>query len=155
MAFFAIAGLITSILSTAVSAYTAYEQGKTQKEIAKQDSRQVKLDAIAEEQETREAIRRQRIQNKREQGAIRARIADSGAAMEGTPLTLFSLNAARQELELQDVKRISDVRTSKAGRKAESLLYRGNQAYRGGVFSAGGSILSGTASAFSQIEDMG
>lgn len=152
--FFAIAGLVTSILSAGVSAYASYEQGKQQREIAERDARQVKLDAIAAEQEAREARRRQRIQNKREQGAIRARIASSGAAMEGTPLSLFSLNAARQELELQDAKRMSDVRGQQAGRKAESLLYRGNQAYQGGLFSAGGSILSGTATVLNKIEPL-
>ena len=138
---------ITSILSAGVSAYASYQQGKQTEEVMKQNARAERLNAIQEDQETREAMRRQRIQNKREQGAMRARMSASGVASEGSPLATFSLNVARQELALQDAKRAQDVRGQRSDFRAQSMLYEGSMAKRAGAYGAGGSILSGMAQA--------
>ena len=143
--FFLAAAIAMTALSAGYSAYSSYKTGKAQEAQAREDARQVKLDRIAQEQEEVEMRRRQRAANRREQGAIEAAVARQGLAMEGSPLVAFSLNAARQEMELSESKRMSDIYGSQARRKEAGILYGGYMAAKAGRIGATSAILSGAA----------
>jgi len=137
--------LVITAVGTGYGAYTSYKTGKIQEAQLKEDARQVKLDRIAQEEEERELRRRARQAGKRELGAIEARIAGMGLAMEGSPLVAFSLNAARQELEFQESKRQSDIFGTQAQRREKGLIYQGHLARLSGKIGATSTLLSGAS----------
>jgi high-affinity K+ transport system ATPase subunit B len=136
--------VVLSAVGAGVSAYGQYQAGKAQKETAEANARQLELDRIAEEQETREAMRRQRMRNQREMAAMRVKATSQGVdTAEGTPLQILAQNQAMMELSLQDVKRAGDIAGYQKGRQAQMQMFQGAQAYKAGLIGAGGSVLSG------------
>ena len=135
--------LIITLVSSVLAGWSSYEQGKKQDEQAQQNAKQLEFDRVTEDEENREATRRQRIRDKRQTGALRVQIAKAGYAMEGTPLAVFGENMANQQLALADMKRESGVTRFRYGQKAQQQIYAGQMAYRSGMYKAGASLLNG------------
>ena len=142
---------IISAASSVLAGYSSYQQGKAQREQANQNARQLEFDKISEDQENREAIRRQRMLGDRQRKALESRIYKEGYAMEGAPIAVLGLQLADEQLTIEEMQRQSYTTQAKYGKEAKHQIYAGQQAYRSGRYSAVSSLLKGAYNATSRM----
>lgn len=137
--------LIVMAAAAAASAYSQYDAGRTAKRNAEHDAKVATNEALNAELESRENIRRRRVEARRFLAMQRARFAKSGVAEEGTPLEVMAETTGRLELEVLDYGREMGMRSDYLKRSAIAYRAAGRDAMRAGQIGAGASLLSGAA----------
>jgi hypothetical protein len=141
---------IAAVAQTAMSvksAMDAKEAGKIQASNIKAEQRNAELTNA-------ENLKRERIRSARAMGTIRAKLAQTGSdTSQGTPLAILGENAANIELGFQDAARTAGMQSASMAHAAASARYQGNQAFKGGILSAGGQLLTSTAKGFNHYSD--
>ena len=132
----ALASAITSIASSVVGIPFAiagsvleYEQGKAnaqmQEDQMNYNKRLAQREAAIQEDETREAARRQRANDEVLRARQRAVLGKSGAAMTaGSPLALLGETARNQELGIQDTMRTGYQKAQQSREQAKMFGYQ-------------------------------
>ena len=148
-----------SAAATGISAYSAYQQGKTAEQQAKQEAAWHAYNARVSEREAeaeRKAADEEAIQHARQAEQFKARqraaIGKSGVTMEGSPLLVLEDTAAQLALEESRIREMGLRRAS--AYKSQSILdfsksravSKSAKGYaKAGLLSAGGSILQGAS----------
>ncbi|MDB6078412.1 MAG: hypothetical protein JWO82_2159 [Akkermansiaceae bacterium] len=139
---------VVVVLGAAGTAYSSYEQGQAQDAVGKANAQIAINAADVEAQTASENAMRQREQNKRRLGAIKAQIGGGGTQIgTGSSLDVLSESADELELATLDAFNASDNRQRQFQTQAAMSLFGGQQAATAGAISAGGSLLSGFGSA--------
>ena len=95
-----------SLATTAVQMSAAESAADDVTAAQRANARNLEIEARNREIETGEQIKRQRIKDRQERAAIRARLAKSGTlTTSGTPLLILGEAAARQNLAIMDAVR--------------------------------------------------
>lgn len=154
MASIAIAGLVATVVASALSAYVQYEQAQGQSKVLKYNAAEAQRQAEIERQKQQFQAQQQAEADRRTRASARALQGASGVEVgEGSSL-LVDLDSARQaELNYQAIRYAGDVRVRAL--TAQSALDRaqaGNVA-RQGSFGAGATLLGGASSAYTGYQD--
>jgi len=142
----AMAPIVLTVLSTAISAYSSYESGRQQQRTAQANAQM--LEKKAEQEKYAAKVRGQQYKKEAERrmGQIRAGYAVSGVSTtEGTPLLVLMESASEAA---KDEGRIRQGGEQAAwGLLSEARIQRiaGKSAYTQGVMGAGSSLLGGAA----------
>ena len=147
-----------AVIGLAMSAFGYYQQGEQQKAQYQYQADMMARNAKIADMNAADAQRRGDIEEKQNRlkvagliGTQKSAFASSGVAIEeGSPLEVTSDTAAWGEWEAQTIKHntakeIWGIKNISADYRAQSGLYdaAATNAYQGGMFKAGGSLLSG------------
>lgn len=140
--------LVTSLAGAGISAYSSYQQGKTQEAMAERNAKIADNAAANEAAAAAENSKRLRERNQRQLAAIRANMAGSGTQIS-TGSSLDTIGQAASELELQtmDFFRESQAKQTQYFNDAAVTRWEGEQARQAGTMGAIGSLIGGLSSA--------
>jgi hypothetical protein len=148
--------LVTALAGTAISAYGVYESGQKQQAVGKYNAKAQENEAIQaryaadiREQQQREQLARLR---GKQAAIIGASGVDPGA---GSPLLVMVDTARQGELDIGYQRYVTEAQARGYETAAGLTRFKGDQAARAGAISAGGTLLSGAASAGSSYYGRG
>ena len=136
------------VAGTAVSAGAAVYSGIQQKKAADYNAKMSEQNAKAIDVQTREAIRRQREQNRAILSAQRASALTSGVAETGSTLLVAMENARNLERNVTDIATQGNAQRYAAMNQATLSRFQGNAAMTSGLLQGTGTLLSGAGQAF-------
>ena len=146
MAYVAVA---VAVIAAATSAYATYSAGENAKEVGEYNKKvadNAALDA-AQRGSIEAADHRQKVRQmiSRQNASFSAGGLD---ASTGTPLEIMTETAGMGELDALRI--VNNAQRQGAGLKAQGELemFKGNAAYRGGMLTAGGTLLGGASNAY-------
>ena len=137
------------VAGTAVSAGAAVYSGIQQKKAADYNAKMSEQNAKAIDVQTREAIRRQREQNRAILSAQRASALTSGVAETGSTLLVAMENARNLERNVTDIATQGNAQQYAALNQATLSRMQGRAYQTSGFLQGAGTLLSGAASAMS------
>jgi len=136
------------VAGTAVSAGAAVYSGIQQKRAADYNAKMSEQNAKAIDVQTREAIRRQREQNRAILSAQRASALTSGVAETGSTLLVAMENARNLERNVTDIATQGNAQRYAAMNQATLSRFQGNAAMTSGILEGTGTLLSGAGQAY-------
>ena len=136
------------VAGTAVSAGAAVYSGVQQKKAADYNAKMSEQNAKAIDVQTREAIRRQREQNRAILSAQRASALTSGVAETGSTLLVAMENARNLERNVTDIATQGNAQQYAALNQATLSRMQGSSAMTSGVLQGTGTLLSGVGQAY-------
>lgn len=136
------------VAGTAVSAGAAVYSGIQQKKAADYNAKMSEQNAKAIDVQTREAIRRQREQNRAILSAQRASALTSGVAETGSTLLVAMENARNLERNVTDIATQGNAQQYAALNQATLSRMQGSSAMTSGVLQGTGTLLSGVGQAY-------
>jgi hypothetical protein len=136
------------VAGTAVSAGAAVYSGIQQKKAADYNAKMSEQNAKAIDVQTREAIRRQREQNRAILSAQRASALTSGVAETGSTLLVAMENARNLERNVTDIATQGNAQQYAALNQATLSRMQGSAAMTSGLLQGTGTLLSGAGQAF-------
>lgn len=145
------AAAIPAVLMAAgatVSAGAAVYSGVQQKKAADYNAKMSEQNAKAIDVQTREAIRRQREQNRAILSAQRASALTSGVAETGSTLLVAMENARNLERNVTDIATQGNAQQYAALNQATLSRMQGSAAMTSGLLQGTGTLLSGVGQAF-------
>lgn len=145
------AAAIPAVLMAAgatVSAGAAVYSGVQQKKAADYNAKMSEQNAKAIDVQTREAIRRQREQNRAILSAQRASALTSGVAETGSTLLVAMENARNLERNVTDIATQGNAQQYAALNQATLSRMQGSAAMTSGLLQGTGTLLSGAGQAF-------
>ena len=131
-----------------VSAGAAVYSGVQQKKAAEYNAKLSEQNAKAIDVQTREAIRRQREQNRAILSAQRASALTSGVAETGSTLLVAMENARNLERNVTDIATQGNAQQYAALNQATLSRMQGSAAMTSGLLQGTGTLLSGAGQAF-------
>ena len=131
-----------------VSAGAAVYSGVQQKRAADYNAKMSEQNAKAIDVQTREAIRRQREQNRAILSAQRASALTSGVAETGSTLLVAMENARNLERNVTDIATQGNAQRYAAMNQATLSRFQGNAAMTSGILEGTGTLLSGSGQAY-------
>jgi len=131
-----------------VSAGAAVYSGIQQKRAADYNAKMSEQNAKAIDVQTREAIRRQREQNRAILSAQRASALTSGVAETGSTLLVAMENARNLERNVTDIATQGNAQRYAAMNQATLSRFQGNAAMTSGILEGTGTLLSGAGQAY-------
>ena len=131
-----------------VSAGAAVYSGIQQKKAADYNAKMSEQNAKAIDVQTREAIRRQRAQNRAILSAQRASALTSGVAETGSTLLVAMENARNLERNVTDIATQGNAQRYAAMNQATLSRFQGNAAMTSGILEGTGTLLSGAGQAY-------
>ena len=137
-----------AIASTVVAAAGAAYSGSQQNEAAKYNASVQESQAKAVDTQTREAIRRQRIQNQSIMAAQRTSALSSGVEESGSSLLTLMENSNRLEKNIADIATQGNAAQYAALNQATLARMQGKTAQTSGYIQAGSTLLSGASKAY-------
>lgn len=143
----AIPAIIMAAGATA-SAGAAVYSGIQQKRAADYNAKMSEQNAKAIDVQTREAIRRQREQNRAILSAQRASALTSGVAETGSTLLVAMENARNLERNVTDIATQGNAQRYAAMNQATLSRFQGNAAMTSGILEGTGTLLSGAGQAY-------
>ena len=149
----AIVASVVSVIGTGVSAYGSYEAGQSQKEAAEYNAEVQHQAAKAEIQSGNIKAQEMRDKARRIAGTQAATFGASGLdTTSGTASDIIS--ETRMFGELDALRAINNAERSAWGLNSQSELdlFQGRAAARGGMLSAGGTLLAGATRAYSDYK---
>ena len=141
-------GAIIAAAAAAVSAAGAVYSGEQQKKAADYNASMQEAQAKAVDTQTREAIRRQRIQNQSIMAAQRTSALSSGVEESGSSLLTLMENANRLEKNIADIATQGNAAQYAALNQATLARMQGKNAQTSGYIQAGSTLLSGASKAY-------
>lgn len=148
-----ITATITSIIAAGVSAYGSYESGQSQKEAAEYNAEVQRNAAKAEIQSGNIKAQEMRDKARRIAGTQAATFGAAGLdTTSGTPSDIIT--ETRMFGELDALRAINNAESAAYGLKAQSELdlFQGRAAARGGMLTAGGTLLAGATRAYTDYK---
>ena len=147
--------LVVTIISAAVSAYGAYQQGETAKKSAKYQSQIAQRNAdIARRNAALQGIQQDRL-NRLRLGTIRAAAgASGGVSDQGSVLELVADSAIQGELKRQDIIRAGEIKAAGLEAGSALTLFEGEAASTAGKVGAASALLGGASSAAGKSETL-
>ena len=136
------------VAGTVVSAGAAVYSGIQQKKAADYNAKMSEQNAKAIDVQTREAIRRQREQNRAILSAQRASALTSGVAETGSTLLVAMDNARNLERNVTDIATQGNAQQYAALNQATLSRMQGSAAMTSGLLQGTGTLLSGAGQAF-------
>ena len=136
------------VAGTAVSAGAAVYSGIQQKKAADYNAKMSEQNAKAIDVQTREAIRRQREQNRAILSAQRASALTSGVAETGSTLLVAMENARNLERNVTDIATQGNAQQYAALNQATLSRMQGSSAMTSGFLQGTGTLLSGAGQAY-------
>ena len=136
------------VAGTAVSAGAAVYSGIQQKKAADYNAKMSEQNAKAIDVQTREAIRRQREQNRAILSAQRASALTSGVAETGSTLLVAMENARNLERNVTDIATQGNAQQYAALNQATLSRMQGSSAMTSGILQGTGTLLSGVGLAY-------
>ena len=140
--------LVVMAAGSAVSAGAAVYSGVQQKKAADYNAKMSEQNAKAIDVQTREAIRRQREQNRAILSAQRASALTSGVAETGSTLLVAMENARNLERNVTDIATQGNAQQYAALNQATLSRMQGSSAMTSGVLQRTGTLLSGVGQAY-------
>jgi len=140
--------VIATAASAAVTAAGAVYSGIQQKRAADYNAKMSEQNAKAIDVQTREAIRRQREQNRAILSAQRASALTSGVAETGSTLLVAMENARNLERNVTDIATQGNAQRYAAMNQATLSRFQGNAAMTSGILEGTGTLLSGAGRAY-------
>lgn len=138
---------VTTVVSTATTLIAADKQKSAAEDAALANKQRLDAEARNREAEAAESIKRQRLRDKREKAALRARLAQSGSlTTSGTPLALLGDLAATQELAIQDAVRAANADATALRDKGNTGIWESKQANAAIDNQSIGAVADGVAS---------
>ena len=137
------------VAGTAVSAGASVYSGIQQKKAADYNAKMSEQNAKAIDVQTREAIRRQREQNRAILSAQRASALTSGVAETGSTLLVAMENARNLERNVTDIATQGNAQQYAALNQATLSKMQGRAYQTSGFLQGAGTLLSGAASSMS------
>ncbi len=149
------ASVVASIAGAGISAYSVYQEGQAQEDMAKYNAKVATNEAVNESAVAGQNAIRMREMNKRRISAIRNQMAGSGVLMSSGS-SLDTIAAASSELELQtmDMFRESQLKQTAYQNQAKLSMWQGKQASQAATIGAIGTLLSGAGQAGSNAYGM-
>lgn len=135
----------TNMVGAGIQAKGAIESGKAQQRVKEFEARQLEMDVIRDQQETAEAIRRARLNNRRAVSGIESDVSASGVLLEGSALDAMIEAAGRMELEVQDEARVGRERRKRMNTQARLRRWEGQQIRKGAKLESSGILMSGVS----------
>ena len=139
---------IVMAVGATVSAGAAVYSGIQQKKAADYNAKMSEQNAKAIDVQTREAIRRQRAQNRAILSAQRASALTSGVAETGSTLLVAMENARNLERNVTDIATQGNAQRYAAMNQATLSRFQGNAAMTSGILEGTGTLLSGAGQAY-------
>ena len=140
--------MILMAVGTAVSAYGQYQSGQAQKAAANYNARVQEAQAIQQDMENRENIRRERKAGQGLLSSQRQKLGASGVAIQaGSPLEILGRTAGELELRAQDAARAGRSNLQYGLSQAQMTKWEGKQAANAATIGASGTLLQGIGSA--------
>lgn len=136
------------VAGTVVSAGASVYSGIQQKKAADYNAKMSEQNAKAIDVQTREAIRRQREQNRAILSAQRASALTSGVAETGSTLLVAMENARNLERNVTDIATQGNAQQYAALNQATLSRMQGSAAMTSGLLQGTGTLLSGVGQAF-------
>ena len=140
--------LIATLAATAVSAAGSVYSGVQQNKAAKYNASMQEASAKATDTQTRESIRRQRIQNQAILAAQRTSALSSGVEESGSSLLTLMENSNRLEKNIADIATQGNATQYAALNQATLSRMQGKTAQTSGYIQAGSTLLSGASSIY-------
>ena len=140
--------VIATVASAAVTAGAAVYSGIQQKKAADYNAKMSEQNAKAIDVQTREAIRRQREQNRAILSAQRASALTSGVAETGSTLLVAMENARNLERNVTDIATQGNAQRYAAMNQETLSRFQGNAAMTSGILEGTGTLLSGAGQAY-------
>jgi len=137
-----------AIASTVVAAAGAAYSGIKQNEAAKYNASMQEASAKATDTQTRESIRRQRVQNQAILAAQRTSALSSGVEESGSSLLTLMENSNRLEKNIADIATQGNAAQYAALNQATLSRMQGKTAQTSGYIQAGSTLLSGVSKAY-------
>ena len=141
--------VIATVASAAVTAGAAVYSGIQQKKAADYNAKMSEQNAKAIDVQTREAIRRQREQNRAILSAQRASALTSGVAETGSTLLVAMENARNLERNVTDIATQGNAQQYAALNQATLSRVQGRAYQTSGFLQGAGTLLSGAANSMS------
>lgn len=141
--------LIATAAAAAISAAGSVYSGEQQKKAANYNALMQEEQAKAVDTQTREAIRRQRIQNQSIMAAQRTSALSSGVEESGSSLLTLLENSNRLEKNIADIATQGNASQYAALNQATLSRLQGQTAQTSGYITAGSTLLSGASDAYS------
>ena len=138
--------LIATAAAAAISAAGSVYSGEQQKKAANYNALMQEEQAKAVDTQTREAIRRQRIQNQSIMAAQRTSALSSGVEESGSSLLTLMENANRLEKNIADIATQGSAAKYAALNQATLSRMQGRTSQISGYMQAGSTLLSGASS---------
>ena len=140
--------MILMAVGTAVSAYGQYQSGQAQKAAANYNARVQEAQAIQQDMENRENIRRERKAGQGLLSSQRQKLGASGVVIQtGSPLEVLGRTAGELELRAQDAARAGRSNLQYGLSQAQMTKWEGKQAATAATIGASGTLLQGIGSA--------
>lgn len=147
MAVLSALALAASVIGTGLSVYGQVQAASAAKATGKYNAKIQQDQAKQEMQAMGENARRKTRENARILGQQRAALAQSGLAMEGTPLAILGESAMTLHRDILDMGYTAANKSRELQAAASMSLYTGKQQSSAGMLSAVGTGISGVASA--------
>ena len=145
--------MILMAVGTAVSAYGQYQSGQAQKAAANYNARVQEAQAIQQDMENRENIRRERKAGQGFLSSQRQKLGDSGVVIQtGSPLEVLGRTAGELELRAQDAARAGRSNLQYGLSQAQMTKWEGKQAATAATLGSAGTLLQGTGQAISMYK---
>ena len=136
-------------VGTAVGAYGQYQSGQAQKAAANYNARVQEAQAIQQDMENRENIRRERKAGQGLLSSQRQKLGASGVVIQaGSPLELLGRTAGELELRAQDAARAGRSNLQYGLSQAQMTKWEGKQAATAATLGSAGTLLQGTGQAY-------
>lgn len=143
---FALLPLLFQGIGAALSAYSGISQAQAAKDAGKAQNKAAEAEAKNQELQNAEQMKREREKSSRALSTIRARLAGTGTVTDqGTPLAILGENVGNMELSFQDAARTNSMQLASIRANGAMAKWQGNQAYKAGMISTAGNLLSSTA----------
>ena len=141
--------MILMAVGTAVSAYGQYQSGQAQKSAANYNARVQEIQAIQQDMENRENIRRERKSGQGLLSSQRQKLGASGVVIQtGSPLEVLGRTAGELELRAQDAARAGRSNLQYGLSQAQMTKWEGKQAATAATLGATGTILQDADQAY-------
>lgn len=145
--------LILMVAGTAVSAFGQYQAGQAQKAAANYNARVQEAQAIQQEMENRENIRRERKSGQGLLSSQRQKLGASGVVIQaGSPLEILGRTAGELELRAQDAARAGRSNLQYGLSQSRMTKWEGKQAATAATLGATGTILQGAGQSFAMYK---
>ena len=145
--------MILMVAGTAVSAFGQYQAGQAQKAAANYNARVQEAQAIQQDMENRENIRRERKAGQGFLSSQRQKLGASGVVIQtGSPLEVLGRTAGELELRAQDAARAGRSNLQYGLSQAQMTKWEGKQAATAATLGSAGTLLQGTGQAISMYK---
>lgn len=139
----AVTSLVGTAVSTGISYYGYRQQAETSKRVADYNAKVRQNQAIQQEMEANESIRRRRKEQRAFLGRQRAKFGAAGVDVQGTPLLVMAESAATMELQNADKYRQSQTAKTSLFSQAGMDLMAGQASASAARMQGFGTLLTG------------